>query len=102
MKNVIVFAIAVAFMLPASAFSSDQPGAQVYQKSCAVCHGSGAAGAPKLGDKEAWAPRIAEGISSLYQNALHGMGAMPPKGGSSGLSDDEVKAAVDFMVESSE
>lgn len=72
-------------------------GKKVYETSCAACHGTGAAGAPKLGDKAAWAPRLKQGSDALYASALKGKGAMPPKGGSS-ASDDEVKAAVDYML----
>jgi cytochrome c5 len=56
------------------------------------------AGAPKFGDKAAWAPRIAQGKEALYNSALKGKGAMPPKGGNAALSDDAVKAAVDYMA----
>ena len=63
-----------------------------------VCHGAGIAGAPKFGDKAAWAPRLKTGIDTLHSNALKGKGAMPPKGGNGALSDDEVKAAVDYMA----
>lgn len=72
-------------------------GKKVYDASCAACHGTGAAGAPKLGDKAAWAPRLKQGNDALYASALKGKGAMPPKGGSS-ASDDEIKAAVDYMT----
>jgi cytochrome c oxidase subunit 2 len=65
---------------------------------CAVCHGTGIAGAPKLGDKAAWAPRIAQGKDALHASALKGKGAMPPKGGNAALSDEAVKAAVDLMI----
>jgi cytochrome c5 len=65
---------------------------------CKTCHGTGLAGAPKYGDKAAWAPRIKAGTAALYNSALHGKGAMPPKGGNPGLSDADVKAAVDYMV----
>jgi cytochrome c oxidase subunit 2 len=65
---------------------------------CTACHGTGIAGAPKLGDKAAWAPRLAQGKNTLYNSALHGKGAMPPKGGNAALSDDAVKAAVDYMA----
>jgi cytochrome c5 len=60
----------------------------------------GVANAPKLGDKTAWAPRIAAGMDSLYNNALKGKNAMPAKGGNAALNDDEVKAAVDFILSS--
>lgn len=73
-------------------------GKSIYDASCAVCHASGVAGAPKLGDKAAWAARIKAGSSTLYASAIKGKNAMPPKGGNPALSDDDVKAAVDYMV----
>ncbi|HET9579960.1 MAG TPA: c-type cytochrome, partial [Usitatibacter sp.] len=73
-------------------------GKTTYDTVCMVCHGTGVAGAPKYGDKAAWAPRIAQGKDALYNSALHGKNAMPPKGGNAGLSDDAVKAAVDYMA----
>lgn len=77
------------------------PGKTLFQGVCIACHGQGVAGAPKFGDKTAWAPRIKEGLDTLYQHALHGFhgnsGTMPPKGGSN-ASDDDVKAAVRYMV----
>ncbi len=85
---------------PAAAQAAADP-EQVYQQSCFACHGTGAAGAPKVGDKAAWADRIAQGKDVLYQHAINGKGAMPPKGGNASLSDDTVKAVVDFMVSKS-
>ena len=73
-------------------------GRSVYQASCAACHATGAAGAPKLGDIASWGPRIGLGLASLHTNALKGKGAMPAKGGNATLADADVKAAVDFMV----
>lgn len=73
-------------------------GRQTYQQACAFCHDKGVAGAPKLGDAAAWSARTAQGKETLYASALHGKGAMPAKGGNSSLSDDAVKAAVDFLV----
>ena len=70
----------------------------IYNASCAACHVSGAAGAPKQGDKAAWAPRIKNGNAALYASAIKGKGAMPAKGGNVSLSDDDVKAVVDYMV----
>ena len=70
----------------------------IYTASCAACHTSGAAGAPKLGDKSTWAPRIKSGTDTLYNSALKGKNAMPAKGGNTSLSDDDVKAVVDYMV----
>jgi len=76
-------------------------GKNLYSAACVACHGAGIAGAPKFGDKAAWAPRIAQGASVLYEHSIKGFqgnaGMMPPKGGSS-ASDDEVKAAVDYMA----
>lgn len=74
-------------------------GKAVFDKVCSVCHATGVAGAPKFGDKAAWAPRIKTGMDTLYQAALHGKGAMPPKGGHTELADADVKAAVDYMVD---
>ena len=73
-------------------------GKGVYEKTCAVCHATGLAGAPKFGDKAAWAPRIATGINTLHNSALHGKNAMPPKGGNLALPDADVSAAVDYMA----
>ena len=81
---------------PAPAAKVD--GKKIFESTCSVCHGAGIAGAPKVGDKAAWAPRLATGIDTLYKVALTGKGAMPPKGGNKDLSDAEVKATVDYMV----
>lgn len=76
-------------------------GKTLYGSACVACHGAGIAGAPKFGDKAAWAARIAQGNGTLYEHAIKGFqgkaGVMPPKGGSS-APDGDVKAAVDFMV----
>ncbi|WP_442769619.1 c-type cytochrome, partial [Zoogloea ramigera] len=75
-------------------------------KTCAMCHQTGVAGAPKLGDKADWGPRIAQGQDTLYKHAIEGFngakGAMPAKGGNPSLSDDEMKVIVDFMVAKSQ
>lgn len=76
-------------------------GKSIHDASCGACHNTGAAGAPKTGDKAAWAPRIKQGVDALHQAALKGKGAMPPKGGNMALSDADVKAAVDFLVSQS-
>jgi cytochrome c5 len=80
----------------------DRDGQHVYQASCVACHGTGIAGAPKVGDKGQWAARVSAGTEALYQSALMGKqsptGVMPAKGGNPSLSDQDVKAAVDFMV----
>jgi len=76
-------------------------GAGIYNTACAACHGTGAAGAPKLGDKAAWAPRIAKGKDALYTTSIKGKGAMPPKGGRADMSDAVIKSAVDYMISKS-
>lgn len=73
-------------------------GKGVYEQVCTVCHGAGIAGAPKSGDKAAWAPRIAQGKAVLYEHAIKGIRMMPAKGGNAALADGDVKAAVDYMV----
>lgn len=86
------------------AFAAD--GEAVYNSACMACHAQGVAGAPKLGDAEAWADRIDQGMDTLYENSINGFqgeaGVMPPKGGFANLSDEEVKAAVDYMVENAQ
>lgn len=73
-------------------------GPTVYNSVCGACHASGAAGAPKTGDKAAWASRLGQGKETLYKSAIAGKNAMPPKGGASSLSDGEIKAAVDYLI----
>ena len=80
-------------------------GEKVFDQTCKTCHGEGIAGAPEFGDKAAWADRIAQGMETLEKHAINGFtgktGTMPPKGGNAALSDDEVKAAVEYMVANS-
>ncbi len=83
---------------PVAAASGADKIQTIYTASCAACHVSGAAGAPKQGDKAAWAPRIKNGNAALYASVIKGKGAMPAKGGNTSLSDDDVKAVVDYMV----
>ena len=84
---------------PATAVRS---GNEVYQQACLMCHGAGIAGAPKVGDPAAWSDRIGAGVDTLYDHAINGFqgsaGVMPAKGGNAALSDDEVRAAVDYML----
>jgi cytochrome c5 len=83
--------------------STTMSGPQVYNAACLACHGAGVAGAPVYGDAAAWAGRIAQGTDTLKQHALQGFsgaaGYMPPKGGRMDLSDAEIEAAVDYMIE---
>ena len=75
-------------------------GKSIYNSVCMACHATGAANAPKLGDKAAWGPRIKSGAAAMLQSVIKGKGAMPPKAGTS-LSDAELRAAIDFMVSQS-
>ena len=83
---------------PAAAPAGKVDGKKTYDATCSVCHGAGVAGAPKFGDKAAWAPRLKTGIDTLYASAIKGKAAMPAKGGNASLSDADVKAAVDYMA----
>lgn len=87
----------------AAAAAMPTDGVGLYDVACSACHGQGIGGAPKTGDKAAWAPRLAQGTATLYKHAIEGYqgkaGVMPAKGGRADVSDDLVKAAVDHMVE---
>ena len=94
---------AVAPAAPAVAVSTSVlSGADTYRSACIACHGAGVGGAPKFGDKAAWAPRLAQGIAVLRQHALAGLqgkaGVMPAKGGRADLADQSVTNAVDYIV----
>ncbi len=90
---------ATATATPVSGNDADhlKHGKEIFQQVCFACHGTGAAGAPKL-EKAAWKDRLAKGKEALYNSALHGIGVMPPKGGRMDLSDEDIKAAVDYML----
>ncbi|TAM43560.1 MAG: cytochrome c5 family protein [Gammaproteobacteria bacterium] len=89
-------------LIPAANAAGADAGKKTYDTACAACHGAGVAGAPKLGDKADWGARLAQGNDTLYTHAIKGFqgkkGFMPAKGGNAALKDDDVKAAVDFMV----
>ena len=95
---------AVVYMANAAGARFKEPavkadGRKVYQSTCMACHGAGVANAPKFGDKKAWATHLMHGTEHVYENALKGKGAMPPKGGNLTMSEAEVKAAVDYMLD---
>ena len=75
-------------------------GEALYKQACQVCHAAGVAGAPKLGDKAAWAARLPSGIDALYASVAKGKGAMPPRGGAAQASDADLRAAVEYMTAS--
>lgn len=85
--------------------AENELGKSVFNKTCALCHAAGVAGAPKPGDKADWGPRIAQGKDTLYKHAIEGFtgakGMMPARGGAPNLTDDEMKAAVDYMADKS-
>jgi len=99
---------AMAIQAPAGAGSAaplaaaPKSAAELFEAVCKTCHGTGLAGAPKAGDKAAWAPRITQGKPTLYQHALNGFngksGVMPAKGGRADLPDDLIKQGVDYMI----
>ncbi len=88
----------LAKVAPAKSDGKPRDGATVYNSVCMACHASGAAGAPKAGDKAAWAPRIATGMPALIKSVTNGKNAMPAKGGAADLTDAEIKAAVEHLV----
>ena len=90
--------VAAAPMAAATPAAGAAQGKGLYESTCAACHASGVAGAPKAGDKAAWAPRLKTGKDALYASTLKGKGAMPPKGGNMSLSDADIKAAVDYLI----
>ena len=74
-------------------------GEAVYQQVCAACHTAGVLNAPKPGDTAAWEPRLAKGMDVMYASAINGIGAMPAKGGRADMSDEAIKAAVDYLLQ---
>lgn len=99
MKRGLALLSAILAGLPAIADAADAAdGKAVYVQICRACHATGVAGAPVMGDREAWAARLSAGPEALLQSALRGKGGMPPKGGNPGLSDEQVRAAMEYMI----
>jgi len=82
--------------------SGPRSGQEIYDGNCVACHATGAAGAPKLGDVAAWAPRIGKGAETLYANAIGGINSMPPMGLCGSCSEDDIKASVDYIIAQSQ
>ena len=106
MNYSLIIGILGVLMIHAPAATAEGDGKTVYAGLCAACHGSGIPGIPQVGDAAAWEARIAKGNDTLYNNAINGFTGesgmmMPPKGGNTALSDEEIKAAVDYMVSNS-
>ena len=94
-----VAAVPAAAAAGAETSAADEgPGVATYTKACMACHATGVAGAPKLGDKAAWEPRLAQGLDGLLNTAVNGKGAMPPRGTCMDCSDDELMAVIEYMV----
>ena len=92
-------ACAAAPVAPAG--SGPKSGKDVYGSACTTCHSTGLLGSPKFGSAADWAPRTAKGLDTLYTHAISGFNSMPAKGACAACSDDEIKAAVKYMVEGS-
>lgn len=98
--NLFIFSITIQFCL-LSTNANPADGREIYNTYCAICHKSGLNAAPKYGQKVFWAKKVAQGKETVYSNAINGLRGMPARGGIPGLTDDEVKAATDFMVKGS-
>ena len=98
MKKTLVFAVAGA-LLATAGIAQARSGEDIYKTKCFVCHMTGAAGAPKLEDKAAWAPRLATGLDALVGSVTNGKNAMPPMGTCTDCTPDELKAAVQYMID---
>ena len=95
--KIVLSAVALALALPALAQTPQRSGEQVVKAQCVKCHGTGANGAPKIGDQAAWRPRLKNGLDKTVASAIHGHGKMPARGGLADLTDPEVRAAILYM-----
>jgi cytochrome c5 len=103
MKKIDQIAVIGAVLLAVnSAVQAYDAGVSVYNSKCIICHESGVAGAPKVGDKKAWAPRIATGMDALLANAIKGKNAMPPRGTCTECSDADLADAIQYMISNSQ
>jgi cytochrome c5 len=96
MKSTVVLEVLLATLVMAD--RADADGKSVFDQVCSKCHRTGVLDAPVAGNKAAWEPRVKAGRDRLYESAINGKNSMPPKGGKDRLSDDDAKAAVDYMV----
>jgi cytochrome c5 len=97
-RAMIVSSVATLLVLATAPAHAGADGLTVFNQNCAMCHVPGLANSPKLGDKDAWAPRIAQGRDALLKSALNGKGVMPPRAGNPKLTDEEVAAGLDHML----
>jgi len=96
MKKIMIAVSAAALLFSVAANAREAQ--ELYNKACIACHASGAAGAPKTGDKAAWEPRLAKGMDTMLKNAKNGINAMPPKGMCMDCTDEEFKALIQYMA----
>lgn len=96
MKYIAIAIFSAATLTATQGFAAD--GKAIYESTCKVCHDQGVAGAPKMGDKAAWAPRIKSGEAALIQAVIKGKGVMPAKAGNAALSDEDLKTSVQYMI----
>jgi cytochrome c5 len=80
-----------------TAATPPRSGKEIVDAKCVGCHGTGVGGAPKIGDRNAWTPRVSKGLDTVVASAIHGHGAMPPRGGMADLTDVEIRSAVLYM-----
>jgi len=99
MKKLVSVSIAAVALFGLA--STAQADIKTYRMACMACHGTGVAGAPKLGDKAAWKPRIDQGMATLVKSVMSGKGAMPPKGGRMNLTEEQIKSTIAYMVKES-
>ena len=85
----------------AAAVSGPRSGKDIYESNCLACHGSGALGAPKMGDAAAWTARLEKGLDTITANAISGINAMPARGTCATCSDDEIKETIQYMIDNS-
>jgi len=100
-KRVQITVIGATLLALSPTLRAYDAGVSVYNSKCIICHGSGVAGAPKVGDKDAWAARIASGMDTLVSNAIKGKNAMPPKGTCTECSESDIADAIKYMVSKS-
>ncbi len=100
MKNRIRLALITALLLPLGSATADDAIQAIYDGKCSACHVSGVAGAPKLGDAEAWAPRLEKGPDALLASVTNGLGAMPPMGTCNDCTGEQLVALIDLMTAS--
>jgi len=98
LKIIGVITTALTISLSSSHLYAAADGGETYNTYCAVCHKSGLNAAPKMGKKAFWIKRVAQGKETVYKHSIEGIRGMPPRGGIASLSDEDVKAAVDYMV----